>query len=313
MNMDAKPAVSVLLCVYNGGPCLAYTLDSILNQSYTHFEFVIVNDGSTDGSQQLLESYAAEDKRIKLINKPNTGLIDSLNIGLQACSNDIVFRHDAEDVSHPDRLRLQLDFLLTNPHVSCVASRTFFVDEKYGIIGFSPLLPIKNLDETVDANQTKIIHGSVAFRKSAVLQVGGYPRVLHAEDYALWRLMRASGMHLHMLPMPLYGYMKVPRGITFSNSFTQLKAVYEVAKEKYMDADIHKSICRINLRNRMLYQFDRAWETPVDVSFLYKLSWTFYFRLLSLYQSLLVMRYARFAKALQPGHQQHTEVKLSTF
>ncbi len=227
MYMQTSPAglVSVLLSVYNGELALNQTIESILGQSYHNIEFVIVNDGSTDSTLSVLEHYQKADKRIKILNKPNTGLIDSLNQGLQMCTGEFVFRQDAEDISHKHRIEYMLDYLAKHKHIDCLVSLSFVVDTSYRIIGISNLLPFKSLDDALRQNQNPFAHGAVAYRRAQVLALGGYPAVLHAEDHALWQRMYKSGLKFHLIRKPLFAYMKSDHGITYANRGVQLRTV----------------------------------------------------------------------------------------
>lgn len=93
-----KPEVSVLMSVYNGERWLAESIESVLNQTFTDFEFLIVNDGSTDGSGEIINRYAEQDSRIHVFDKPNTGLADSLNYGIARAKGEWIARIDADDV-----------------------------------------------------------------------------------------------------------------------------------------------------------------------------------------------------------------------
>lgn len=115
--MDTKPVVSVLMPVYNGEKYLAEAIESILNQTFTDFEFIIINDGSTDGSLQIAESYARGDRRILLITRDNRGLQATLNEGLDIASGRYVIRMDADDISLPERFAQQYRFMEENPKV----------------------------------------------------------------------------------------------------------------------------------------------------------------------------------------------------
>ena len=104
--MSNHPAISVILPVFNGEAYLRESIDSILNQSFTDFELLIINDGSTDRSQEIINSYP--DTRIKLIHNPiNLGLVDALNVGIDKTCGTYLARQDQDDISEPNRLQLQ--------------------------------------------------------------------------------------------------------------------------------------------------------------------------------------------------------------
>jgi glycosyltransferase involved in cell wall biosynthesis len=117
------PRISVLMSVYNGGIFLRECVESVLNQSFKLFEFIIVDDGSTDNTWETLVQYAERDARIVLLrNQPNMGVVRALNKGLEHVRAEIIARQDADDISHPERLQKQLAFLDTHPEVGLVAA-----------------------------------------------------------------------------------------------------------------------------------------------------------------------------------------------
>src|SRR3990167_5350467 len=126
--------ISVIMSVYNGMPFLKEATESILKQTYKNFEFIIVDDGSEDKSWEYLKSL--KDKKIKLIkNKRNLGLAASLNKALQRAQGDFIARMDADDVSKPERLTTQMDFMKKNPQVDICGSFVKVIDENGQIIG----------------------------------------------------------------------------------------------------------------------------------------------------------------------------------
>lgn len=122
------PRISILMSVYNGMPYLGACVESILNQSFNNFEFIIVDDGSNDTTWETLEGYAEQDGRIVLLrNQPNIGVVRALNRGLDYASAEIIARQDADDISHPERIQRQLAFLDANPEVGLVAAVPRFI------------------------------------------------------------------------------------------------------------------------------------------------------------------------------------------
>ena len=121
------PTVSVLTSVYNGERYLRRAIDSILNQSFINFEYIIIDDGSTDSTNKIIQSF--NDPRIKLIeNTQNIGLTKSLNIGVKICRGDYIARIDADDISFKQRLRKQYHFLLNNMNVVLVGGQRIIKD-----------------------------------------------------------------------------------------------------------------------------------------------------------------------------------------
>ncbi|MBI5094602.1 MAG: glycosyltransferase family 2 protein [Candidatus Hydrogenedentes bacterium] len=112
---SAAPAVSVVMSVYNGERYLAEAIESILGQTYRDFEFIIIDDGSTDESLKIVEGYASRDNRIRLVSRPNRGLAAALNDGIEIARAPIIARMDADDVSLPKRFEKQMLYMAQHP------------------------------------------------------------------------------------------------------------------------------------------------------------------------------------------------------
>ena len=109
-----SPTISVIMATYNNAKYISKTVESILNQSFTDFEFIIINDCSKDNTLKILSRF--DDKRINIINnKKNLGLYKSLNVGFNSSSGDFIARIDADDIAFPNRLQVQYDYLKSNP------------------------------------------------------------------------------------------------------------------------------------------------------------------------------------------------------
>src|SRR5262245_27884197 len=120
MSHTSTPVISVLMTVYNSEKYLAQAINSVLSQSHQEFEFIIVNDGSTDRSLEILQQFAARDGRIHLISRGNTGVAAALNDGLANTQGEFIARMDSDDLSLPTRLERQLAFMREHP--DCVAA-----------------------------------------------------------------------------------------------------------------------------------------------------------------------------------------------
>jgi glycosyltransferase involved in cell wall biosynthesis len=172
--------VSVLMSVYNGEKYLALAVQSILDQTFRDFEFIIVNDGSTDRSGGILAGFAASDGRILIIETSNQGLTKSLNVGLSYCHGQYVARMDADDVSLPARLEKQVEFLNGNPDYVIVGAEVMMIDSDG-----DPLCHRGHVrdHEMIDrecllAHGGALTHSVIMVRKAALDQVGGYDQEL---------------------------------------------------------------------------------------------------------------------------------------
>ncbi len=129
MDQDIKPSISVILPVYNADRYLRAAIQSILDQTLSNFELIIINDGSIDNSKAIVESFI--DPRIIFIENPkNLGLIATLNKGLTLAKSNLVARMDADDIAFPERLQIQFDFLTQHPEVTLVGTWSDIINEK---------------------------------------------------------------------------------------------------------------------------------------------------------------------------------------
>lgn len=203
------PAVSVLIPVYNGLPYLTETLDSLLSQTFQDFEIIAVDDGSTDGSAEVLASYASRDRRVVVVtNEENIGLPRTLNRGLEQCRATLVARADADDRYREDRLEKQVAFLEAHPEVgllSCWVQKIKANGEFFSLVQF----PVEDGEIRVrELFVNSFSHPAVMFRRDLVQGVGGYnPDYWTSEDADLWARVRPL-MKAANLKEPLIFYRK---------------------------------------------------------------------------------------------------------
>jgi glycosyltransferase involved in cell wall biosynthesis len=199
------PRVTVLMTVFNGERHLREAVDSVLGQSFRDFELLIIDDGSTDGTAALLTTIS--DPRVRRTrHAENVGLMRSLNHGLALARGELIARHDADDVSEPDRLARQVAFLDANPSVALVGAWYRKIDESGASLG-ERTLPVGH-DQIRWALHfyCPFVHSAVVFRTSAVRDAGGYDEALtFAEDYDLWSRL-ATVHRVANLPEPLVRY-----------------------------------------------------------------------------------------------------------
>jgi glycosyltransferase involved in cell wall biosynthesis len=180
------------MSVYNGEKYVRAAVESILCQTFRDFEFIIIDDGSTDDSARIIREYASRDSRIVFQSHSNRGLTESLNTGIASARGLYIARQDDDDLSGPDRLTLQAAVLEQNPSVVVVASAYVNIDEDGTALSVSrPPLSEGELDRRL-RRRNVLAHGSLMFRKSAFDAVGGYrPAFRYAQDYDL--LLRLQG------------------------------------------------------------------------------------------------------------------------
>lgn len=207
MNPGANtPKVSVLMTVYNGARYLREAVESILNQTFTDFEFIIVDDGSTDETPAILDGY--HDPRIvRLCNGRNLGLMRSLNRGLEVARGVYIARQDADDCSYLIRLEHQVAFLDAHPEVGLLGSAYDVMDAQGQVVDrVAP--PTDNVTlQRMLVRHNRFCHGSIMMRRNLLEQVGGYWEMPAVEDYELY-LRVAERTLLANLVEPLYAWRR---------------------------------------------------------------------------------------------------------
>ena|GEM_PF-1298431 len=204
----ASPQVSVYMTVRNGAPWVSSAIQSILQQTLSAWELIIVDDGSTDDTPRILRSFARQDPRIQVIATGGIGRGPALNLALHHTHAPYVANLDADDLAHPQRLELELHAIRTHPAFALVASASIVFSDRPPLEW--PVYANKKVP-LVDITQglllfNPVIHSSVLMSRAAVVAVGGYCETLQDNlDYDLWVRLAASGYRLGLLNLPLVG------------------------------------------------------------------------------------------------------------
>ena len=217
------PRITVAMSVYNNAPYLAPAIDSILGQTFTDFEFLIVDDGSTDDSGAIINRFAAEDSRIRPIHQANAGLIVSLNRIISEARSDLIARMDGDDIALPDRFARQVAFLDANPDIGVLGTGCTVIEEN-GMPSTYRFENVVSTEAILDdlKNGPPLCHPSVMMRRDVVRAVGGYHRAYrHCEDYDLW--LRLSE-HVKMANLP-------DRLLLYRHSMTQVSTRHAYAQK----------------------------------------------------------------------------------
>jgi glycosyltransferase involved in cell wall biosynthesis len=185
MNLN-NPKVTVLMPAYNDGKYIHEAISSVLEQSFTDFELLIINDGSTDETEKIIRSF--KDPRIILINKENKGIAAALNTGLNIARADYIARFDADDICYPNRLKIQYDFITNYPQYSVIGSAADYIDADGQYIFTHH--PAGHLNEEIQQLKYSVcpfIHSSVIYKKELIINSGGYNEHAYTyEDHFLW-------------------------------------------------------------------------------------------------------------------------------
>ena len=189
------PRVSVVTSVYNGELYLKECIESILNQTFRDFEYIILNNGSTDNTSEILKLYS--DPRLRVIHQENLGISRSLNKGIDLSSSDLIARLDADDYSMPQMLEQQITFMEKHPDVVLCGSRWL---ELVGKKIFKQIVNFVETDQAIRKSMSlfnPFSHSTVIFRKKTFITAGGYnERFKYSQDYDLWLRMLAFGKTL---------------------------------------------------------------------------------------------------------------------
>ena len=185
MNID-KPKVTVLMPAYNAAGYIGEAIQSILQQTFTDFELLIINDGSTDETLDVIHSF--NDPRIILVNQSNKGVSAALNVGLSLARAPYIARFDADDVCYPTRLKIQHDFITAYPEYSIIGSAADYMDaDGHFIFTHHPDAHLNEEIQQLKYSVCPFIHSSVFYKKEVVVNNGGYNEHAYTfEDHFLW-------------------------------------------------------------------------------------------------------------------------------
>jgi len=241
------PLITVLMPAYNAEKYISEAISSVLGQTFTDFELLIINDGSTDSTQQIINSF--NDPRIRLINQTNQGIAAALNIGLLNAKANLVARFDADDICHPLRLQKQYDFLISNPGYVLVGSDAEYVDMngefvfQFDYAGYT--------DEEIrdlPYNVCPFSHPTVLYKKDIIIAAGMYDVNAHNfEDHLLWRKVIQLGK-VYNIKENLVKYRFNPESVTIDEKwrgrrFNKLK--YEAIENGYLSKENADEILQI--------------------------------------------------------------------
>ena len=218
------PIVSVIMSVFNEQRYLSKSIESLLQQTFKDFEFIIVDDASTDASFGIMQGYASKDGRIILIKNPvNQGLASSLNNALSAVKGEFIARMDADDTSVKNRLEVQLEFLGKNPGIALAGSSIELIDPDGNIIARSDAVDNPAILKKLIFYKNICPHPTWMFRKGILKDLKGYRSLPAAQDYDFLMRLYSAGYEISNINIPLLHYRVHERKISFDGSLTQIK------------------------------------------------------------------------------------------
>lgn len=217
----ATPIVSVVMSVFNGERFLREAVESILQQSLRDFEFIIIDDGSTDQSAAILHSYQTHDLRVKVCRKEHSGLIESLNQGCRLAQSGYIARMDADDIAHQDRLERQVAFMDAHPEIGVLGGAVEWIDASGNSLGTHRYPAEDPQIKATLLEGSALWHPTVLLRREAFVVAGGYRSiVVDAEDYDLW-LRIADRFQLANLEAVLLKYRIHPSQVSIRKTAQQ--------------------------------------------------------------------------------------------
>ncbi|OJJ23807.1 hypothetical protein BKI52_05505 [marine bacterium AO1-C] len=238
--------LSILLPFYNAEDTLKAAIESILSQTYTNFELILVNNASTDQSRLIAQKFAKQDSRITIVDEARQGIVYALNTGLSHSKASYIARMDADDMALSTRLQKQVTFLDAHPDIDLVSCLVDYQSASEGTLGYQKYVEWINTlvtPEQIALNrfvESPLAHPSVMFRRAAVEQWGRYRQGNFPEDYELWLRWLQAGAQMAKVTEPLLVWNDAPTRLSRNDvryspkEFYQTKAHYlaEWLKEK---------------------------------------------------------------------------------
>jgi GT2 family glycosyltransferase len=240
---ERPPAVSVVLPVYNAARYLEPALASVLRQTFSDFELIAVDDGSTDDSKKILERFAAADSRVRVISRPNTGIVGALNDGIAVARAEFIARMDGDDVSLPGRLQAQVDALRAGPDCIALGTAVQIIDSRGAVVDrYNP--PWEHdaiLAELLRGNGGALIHPTAVFRAAALRKIGGYdPAFCKVEDLDLYLRLSREG-RLANLPVLGLQYRQHVQSTNFIHREKQRPLMLRILEREHRERGL---VCR---------------------------------------------------------------------
>lgn len=231
------PEVTVLTAVRNGERYLPETIDSILNQTYQDWEYIIVDDNSSDRTVEIIQQYQAQENRIKLIQlDKNIGPYSAANVGLKQANGRYIVRTDGDDISLPNRIEKQISFFKSNPKIRACATYAQRIDEN------STVLDNNIVKSTLTSGSIKwylflrcpLVHSTACVEKEVFDEMGGYDTSFASQDYRMWCYLASRGL-VAQIPEMLVYFRLTPTGISLSKQAIQKEYGCKVTQDHILE------------------------------------------------------------------------------
>ena len=223
------PSVAVAMSVFNGEAYLKESIESVLQQTYSDFTFTIVDNGSTDSSGSIINSYL-DDNRIHYIYQDHSPLGDALNNAIYSTPCDFIVRMDCDDVMLPNRIEKQVSFMLDHPSVALSACRARYIDKSGRVFGSTANLlssQIAVARRFAEDNAIGLLHPGVIMRRKSFLILNGYRSIYYpADDIDLWTRFAESGLEI-LTQNDVLMYYRLHNNSVFASNFISTRRKYD--------------------------------------------------------------------------------------
>ena len=230
--MMHRPLVSVILPAYNAARYVGTAVGSILAQSFDDFELIVLDDGSSDETLHMVQDLAIRDARIRVVSRANLGLVATLNELVGLARGKFIARMDADDISHPDRLRLQIEYLQSHPECVALGTRALYIDpDGLPIHELVDCFSHEQIEQVLLRPEIGVLHPTVMMRRAEVVRIGGYrSEYRHAEDLDLFLRLGEAGK-LANLPQVLLWYRVHLSSVSHANTVEQKQSARRAVRD----------------------------------------------------------------------------------
>ncbi len=236
--MNPQPKISVILPFFNAEKTLPSAIKSILDQTFTDFEFLLIDNNSTDNSLQIANKLAEKDVRIRVLSENKTGVANAMNCGLKNASGELIARMDADDIAYPDRLSKQYKFLVEHSEIGLLGTEVKYISHQKNTAGFKRFVKWVNSFHNSEAIELRrfieipIVNPTIMFRRVLFEKYGGCLDGDFPEDYEMQLRYLSVGVKMAKLPDELLEWHDYPTRLTRNDQRYSTDAFFKI-KAKY--------------------------------------------------------------------------------